>query len=146
MIRIGALAPGLLPAGRSFLVTDANVARTGDRVSVRMRTVRSAPTPDGMASAVVGFTIDCRARTAELQGVDLYKADGSFGRSMPGEDAVPVSNNDPMQRALFNYICVRGPIDFSHRRRRRSIEEYVGSVIFQFNMYASDESFPVKTL
>ena len=86
-------------------VDAAGIARTGDRVSLRVRTARSAPAPDGMSSAVAAFTIDCRARTAQLDGLDFYKADGSFGRSLPGDEAVPVSNGDPMQRALFERAC-----------------------------------------
>ena len=90
-------------------VDAASIARTGDRVSLRMRTVRAAPAPDGMSSAVAAFSIDCRARTARLEGLDLYGADGSFGRSLPGDDEVPVSNGDPMQRALFERACRPAP-------------------------------------
>jgi hypothetical protein len=91
--------------GMTNAVDPASIARTGDRVALRVRTVRASPAPDGMSSAVAAFTIDCRARTAQLDGLDFYKADGSFGRSLPGEEAVPVSNGDPMQRALFERAC-----------------------------------------
>ena len=91
--------------GMTNQVDPASIVRSGDRVSLRTRIVRAAPAPDGMNSAVAAFTIDCRARTAQLDGLDLYKADGSFGRSLPGDDAVPVSNSDPMQRALFERAC-----------------------------------------
>lgn len=91
--------------GMTNQVDPASIVRTGDRVSLHTRTVRAAAAPDGMNSAVAAFTIDCRARTAQLDGLDLYKADGSFGRSLPGDDAVPVSNSDPMQRALFERAC-----------------------------------------
>src|SRR5688572_22922153 len=67
--------------GMANAVDPASIARTGDRVALRMRSVRTAPDPDGMTMAVIAFTIDCRARTAELEGVDLYRPDGSFGRS-----------------------------------------------------------------
>ena len=86
-------------------VDPASITRNGDRVSLRVRMVRPAPAPDGMSSAVAAFILDCRARTAQLDGLDFYKADGSFGRSLHGEDAVPVSNDDPMQRALFERAC-----------------------------------------
>lgn len=98
--RFGPSQPGMTSE-----VDAASIARSGDRVSVRMRTVRAAPAPDGMSSAVAAFTIDCRARTAQLDGIDLYGADGAFGRSLPGDDAVAVSNEDPMQRALFERAC-----------------------------------------
>ena len=91
--------------GMTNQVDPASIVRNGDRVSLRTRTVRAAPAPDGMNSAVAAFTIDCRAHTAQLDGLDLYKADGSFGRSLPGDYAVPVSNSDPMQRALFERAC-----------------------------------------
>jgi hypothetical protein len=91
--------------GMTNQVDPASIVRSGDRVSLRVRTSRAAPAPDGMSSAVAAFTIDCRARTAQLDGLDLYRADGSFGRSLPGDDAVPVSNGDPMQRALFERAC-----------------------------------------
>lgn len=91
--------------GMSNEVDAASLVRTGDRVAVRMRTVRAAPAPDGMKSAVAAFTLDCRARTAQLEGIDLYGADGAFGRSLPGDEPVRVSNDDPMQRALFERAC-----------------------------------------
>lgn len=91
--------------GMTNQVDPASIVRSGDRVSLRVRTSRAAPAPDGMSTAVAAFTIDCRARTAQLDGLDLYRADGSFGRSLPGDDAVPVSNGDPMQRALFERAC-----------------------------------------
>lgn len=94
--------------GMTNEVDAASIARTGDRVSLRIRTVRAAPAPDGMSSAVATFTIDCRARTAQLDGVDFFGADGAPGRSLPGDDAVPIRNGDPMQRALFERAC-RGP-------------------------------------
>ena len=92
--------------GMTFEVDAANLARTGDRVSLRVRTVRAAPAEDGMSSALAAFTIDCRARTAHQEGIDLYRADGSFGRSLAGDDEpVRVSNDDPIQRALFERAC-----------------------------------------
>ena len=91
--------------GMTNEVDAASIARTGDRVSLRMRTVRASPAPDGTTSAISAFTIDCRARTAQLDGVDFYGADGAPGRSLSGEDAVPISNRDPMQRALFERAC-----------------------------------------
>ena len=90
--------------GVANAIDPASIARTGDRVSIRMRAVRAAADPDGNTTAVIGFTIDCRARTATLEGVDLYKADGSFGRSIAGDDTQPVGN-DPDQRALFERAC-----------------------------------------
>lgn len=95
--------------GMTNEIDAASIARSGDRVSLRMRTVRAAAAEDGMIRAVAAFTIDCRARTALLEGIDFYKADGSFGRSLPGEDAVPVSNDDPMQRALYERACRAAP-------------------------------------
>jgi hypothetical protein len=91
--------------GMTNEVDAASIARSGDRVSLRMRTVRAAPAEDGMSKAVAAFTIDCRARTAQLDGIQFYRADDSAGRSLPGDDAVPISNDDPMQRALYERAC-----------------------------------------
>lgn len=97
---------GPTQAGLTIEVDAASIARTGDRVALRMRTVRAAPAPDGMSSAVAGYTIDCRARTAQLEGIDFFAADGTAGRSLAGEDeAVRVDNDNPMQRALFERAC-----------------------------------------
>jgi hypothetical protein len=90
--------------GVANAIDPASIARTGDSVSIRMRSARNAADPEGMTTAVIGFTIDCRGRTATLDGVDLYKADGSFGRSEEGDDARPVGD-DPDQRALFERAC-----------------------------------------
>ncbi|HYD13185.1 MAG TPA: surface-adhesin E family protein [Allosphingosinicella sp.] len=90
--------------GLTHSVDPASIARTGDRVSLRMRTLRAAPDPNGVVSAVIAFTLDCRARTATLEGVDLYKADGSLDRSLGGDEPQPVGR-DPMQRALFERAC-----------------------------------------
>lgn len=89
-------------------VDPASIVRTGDRATIRMRAVRNAPDPGGMTTAVIAFTIDCRARTATLDGIDLYAADGSFGRSIGGDDAAPVGD-DPEQRALFERACRTAP-------------------------------------
>ncbi len=94
--------------GIANAVDPASIARTGDRVALRMRSVRTAPDPDGMTIAIIAFTIDCRARTATLDGVDLYRPDGSFGRSVTGDDPRPIGN-DPMQRALFERACRAAP-------------------------------------
>lgn len=94
--------------GMTNEVDPASIARTGDNVALRMRTTRAAADPDGMTVAVVAFTIDCRGRTATLEGVDLYKPDGSFGRSVPGDDARPIGG-DPMQRALYERACRTAP-------------------------------------
>lgn len=90
--------------GLTHSVDPASIARTGDRVSIRMRTLRAAPDPNGVTSAVIAFTIDCRARTATLEGVDLYKPDGSLDRSIAGDEPQPVGS-DPTQRALFERAC-----------------------------------------
>ena len=90
--------------GLTHSVDPASIARTGDRVSIRMRTLRAAPDPNGVTSAVIAFTIDCRARTATLEGVDLFKADGSLDRSLAGDEPQPVGS-DPMQRASFERAC-----------------------------------------
>src|SRR5207253_4219592 len=69
--------------GVTFALDPASIARTGDRVTFRMRTTRDQPDGDGVAVAVMGFTMDCRARTATMNAIDFYKADGSFARSLP---------------------------------------------------------------
>ncbi len=86
-------------------VDAGSIARTGDRVAIRMKAQRSSPDPDGLSIAIIAYTIDCSARTATLDGIDLYRADGSFGRSIAGDDPAPVGN-DPDQRALFQRACV----------------------------------------
>jgi hypothetical protein len=90
--------------GVTSAIDPASIARSGDRATIRMRAVRTAPDPDGMTVAVIGFTIDCRARTATLEGVDLYRPDGSFGRSVSGDDPRPIGS-DPEQRALLERAC-----------------------------------------
>lgn len=90
--------------GVTNMVDAGSIARTGDRVAIRMRAQRAAPDPDGMTTAVIAFTMDCGARTATLEGIDLYRADGSFGRSIAGDDPAPVGS-DPDQRALFQRAC-----------------------------------------
>ena len=96
-------------SGLTNEVDAASIARSGDRVSLRMRTVRAAPAEDGMSSAVAAFTIDCRARTAQLEGVDFFRADGSAGRSLGGDEPARVNNDNPMQRALFERACRAAP-------------------------------------
>ena len=90
--------------GVTNAVDPASIVRTGDNVAIRMRSVRAPADPEGNTTAVIGFTIDCRGRTATLEGVDLYKADGSFNRSIAGDDPRPVGS-DPDQRALFERAC-----------------------------------------
>ncbi|HTU11988.1 MAG TPA: surface-adhesin E family protein [Allosphingosinicella sp.] len=90
--------------GMTNEVDPASVARSGDNASLRMRSTRAAADPEGMNVAVIAFTVDCRRRTATLDGVDLYRTDGSFGRSVPGDDPRPIGS-DPMQRALYERAC-----------------------------------------
>ena len=94
--------------GTTNAIDPASIARTGDRAAFRMRSVRAVADPEGMTTAIIAFTIDCRARTATLEGVDLYRADGSFGRSVGGDDPRPIGS-DPMQRALFQRVCRTAP-------------------------------------
>jgi hypothetical protein len=92
-------------AGITNEVDAAGIARSGDRVSLRVRTVRAAAAEDGMSSAVAGYVIDCRARTAQLEGIDFFGADGTPGRSLAGDEPVRINNDNPMQRALFERAC-----------------------------------------
>jgi len=94
--------------GTSDAIDPASIGRAGDRATFRMRSVRAAPDRDGITTAVSAFTIDCRAPTATLEGVDLYRADGSFDRSVEGDDPRPVGS-DTMQRALFERVCRAAP-------------------------------------
>jgi len=102
--RFGAAQPGMTRE-----VDAASIVRTGDRVQLRMRTLLAAPASDGSRSAVAAFIFDCRARTAQLEGIDFFTADGTAGRSLPGDEAVRVNNDDPMQRALFERACSAAP-------------------------------------
>jgi len=99
----GPTVPGMTNA-----VDPASIARSGDTATIRIRSTRAAADPEGLNVAVAAFTIDCRRRTATLDGVDLYKTDGSFGRSVPGEDPQPISSN-PMQRAIYERACRAAP-------------------------------------
>ena len=90
--------------GVTNAIDPASIARTGDRVAFRMRSVRVVADPEGSSTAIIAFTIDCRARTATMEGVDLYRPDGSFTRSVAGDDLQPIGN-DPTQRALYERAC-----------------------------------------
>src|SRR5438128_710112 len=94
---------GTPSAGISFSLDPASIARTGDRVTFRMRATHPAD-EQGVSDAVMGFTMDCRAHTATMNAVDFYKADGSFARSLPqaefDDDPQPVSNDGP-QHAIM---------------------------------------------
>jgi hypothetical protein len=94
--------------GTAFAVDPASIARTGDRVSFRMRTTRDEADEQGIKVAVIGYEMDCRARTAMMEAIDLYKTDGSFDHSIPSasfdDDPQPVSN-DPVQQAIMTRVC-----------------------------------------
>lgn len=90
--------------GMATAIDPASIARSGNEVAFLLRQVRAAPDPEGMTVAVIAYTIDCRARTATLEDVDLYRTDGSFGRSIAGDDPRPITR-DPMHRALFERVC-----------------------------------------
>ena len=94
--------------GVTSAIDPSSIARTGDRVAIRIRAVRTVADPEGTNTAIIAFTMDCRARTATMEDVDLYRADGSFGRSVAGDDPRPIGN-DPMQRALFERVCRPAP-------------------------------------
>lgn len=94
--------------GIAFAVDPASIARTGDRVTFRMRTTRDEPDEQGVKVAVIGYEMDCRARTAAMTAIDLYRADGSFDHAIPSasfdDDPQPVSN-DPVQQAIMARVC-----------------------------------------
>ena len=94
--------------GIAFAVDPASIARTGDRVTFRMRSLRDAPDEQGIRTAVIGYEMDCRNRTAAMTAIDLYKADGSFDHAIPAasfdDDPQPVSN-DPQQAAVMARVC-----------------------------------------
>lgn len=95
-------------AGISFALDPASIARTGDRVTFRMRTTREPADEEGVNVAIMASTMDCRARTATMNAIDLYKADGSFARSVPqssfDDDPQPVINGSP-QQAILTRVC-----------------------------------------
>ena len=103
--------------GVTFALDPASIARTGDRVTFRMRTTRDQPDGDGVAVAVMGFTMDCRARTATMNAIDFYKADGSFARSLPSasfdDDPQPVTG-DSAQQAVLTRVCQAGALPAGH--------------------------------
>ena len=94
--------------GIAFAVDPASIARSGDRVTFRMRTTRDEPDEQGIKTAVIGYEMNCRARTAAMTAIDLYKADGGFDHAIPGasfdDDPQPVSN-DPVQQAIMTRVC-----------------------------------------
>ena len=94
--------------GIAFAVDPASIARTGDRVTFRMRSLRDTPDEQGIKTAVIGYEMNCRARTAAMTAIDLYRADGSFDHAIPGasfdDDPQPVSN-DPVQVAVMTRVC-----------------------------------------
>lgn len=94
--------------GIAFAVDPTSIARTGDRVTFRMRSLRDTPDDQGIKTAVIGYEMNCRARTAAMTAIDLYKADGSFDHAIPGasfdDDPQPVSN-DPVQVAVMTRVC-----------------------------------------
>jgi hypothetical protein len=94
--------------GIAFAVDPASIARTGDRVTFRMRSLRDNPDEQGIKIAVIGYEMNCRARTAAMTAIDLYKADGGFDHAIPGasfdDDPQPVSN-DPVQVAVMTRVC-----------------------------------------
>ena len=94
--------------GIAFAVDPASIARTGDRVTFRMRSLRDTPDEQGIKIAVIGYEMNCRARTAAMTAIDLYKADGSFDHAIPStsfdDDPQPVSN-DPVQVAVMTRVC-----------------------------------------
>ncbi len=94
------------PGGISFAVDAASIARTGDDASVRVRVSRDHPGEDGIKTVILRYSMDCRAREATTEAVDLYGADGSFMASAPASalSTAPVSN-DPGAQALFNRAC-----------------------------------------
>jgi hypothetical protein len=98
---------GAPSVGISFAFDPASIARTGDRVTFRMKASHPAD-EQGVTDAVMGFTMDCRARTATMNAVDFYKADGSFARSLPAaefdDDPQPVSNQGP-QHDIMTRVC-----------------------------------------
>lgn len=97
-------APG---GGISFALDPASIARTGARVTFRMKASHPAD-EQGVTDAVMGFTMDCTAHTATMNAVDFYKADGSFARSLPqaefDDDPQPVANSGP-QHDIMARVC-----------------------------------------
>ena len=100
-------AVGTPSGGVSFALDPASIARTGDRVTFRMKATHPAD-EQGVSDAVMAFTMDCRARTATMNAIDFYKADGSFARSLPqaefDDDPQPVSHDGP-QHAIMTRVC-----------------------------------------
>jgi hypothetical protein len=100
-------AIGTPAAGIAFALDPASIARTGDRVTFRMKASHPAD-EQGVTDAVMGFTMDCQAHTATMNAVDFYKADGSFARSLPAaefdDDPQPVSDSGP-QHDIMARVC-----------------------------------------
>ena len=98
---------GTPAGGVSFALDPASVARSGDRVTFRMKATHQAD-EQGVTDAVMGFTMDCRARTATMNAVDFYKADGSFARSLPeaefDDDPQPVASTGA-QHDILERVC-----------------------------------------
>ena len=94
--------------GIAFALDPASIARTGDRVTFRMRTTRDQADEQGVTVAVIGYTMDCRAHTATMNAIDLYKADGNFAHAIPAaefdDDPQPVSNDGP-QHDIMTRVC-----------------------------------------
>lgn len=99
---------GTPSGGITFALDPASVARSGDRVTFRMRTTREQADEQGVTVAVIGYTMDCRAHTAAMNAIDLYKADGSFAHSIPAaefdDDPQPVTA-DSAQQTILTRVC-----------------------------------------
>lgn len=94
-------------AGIGFALDPASIARSGNRVTFRMKATHQAD-EQGVTDAVMAFTMDCSAHTATMNAVDFYKADGSFARSLPAaefdDDPQPVANAGP-QHDIMTRVC-----------------------------------------
>jgi hypothetical protein len=108
---IGAPAGGI-----GFALDPASIARTGDRVTFRMKATHPAD-EQGVTDAVIGYTMDCRASTATMNAIDLYKADGSFAHSIPAaefdDDPQPVSTTGP-QHDIMVRVCRAPAVPAAH--------------------------------
>jgi hypothetical protein len=98
------------PGGISFAVDAASIARTGDDAHVRVRVTRDRPGEDGVKTVILRYTMDCSAREATTEAVDLYGADGTLIGSAPASalSTAPVGD-DPGALALFNRACRPAP-------------------------------------
>jgi hypothetical protein len=99
--------PVAADTGGRYEISATSVVRDGDRVHFLMRAFAARPADDGASVAILRYMMDCRRRLANVEALDIYRADGSLVESVQQPSPVAPIAEATAEAPVLQRVCAQ---------------------------------------